>query len=332
MNDMSKRALVTGACGQDARHLIPYLLDLGYDVYGLVRRTGNTIKLDDISNFVDHRRFHLVEGDITDFGKMSTLISELQVDEFYSLAALSHVGHSFECPAVTMNANATAVINILDAIRSRSPKTRIHQSSTSEMYGGFNCPEQGFNEESPMNPRSPYAVAKLAAHKSIKLYRDMKNGIFASAGILFNHCGIYRPPDFVTRKITQGVARIVTGKQKTIKLGNLDAYRDEGSAEEYVKAMHLILQQDSPGDFVIATGRSLSIKQMLQFVCEEAGISFDDAYEVDQRFMRPSEVPYLKGDITKAREVLGWSPEKTCEDVLFKMLLHDMKIEKSKES
>jgi GDPmannose 4,6-dehydratase len=206
-----------------------------------------------------------------------------------------------------MRVNAEAIIHQLEAIRLFSPHTRLYNASTSEMFGGINCPPEGFSEGSPFNPRSPYAVAKLGAFYMTKTYRE-SYGLHASSGILFNHSSTRRGHDFATRKITSGVAAIAAGRQSKIKMGNLEAFRDEGHSKDFVKAMHLILQQERPDDYVVATGSGATIREMLGYVCSLSGLKDDEVYEADERFMRPSDVPFLKGNPSKIMS-LGWKPE-----------------------
>jgi GDPmannose 4,6-dehydratase len=320
---MSKRAICTGVLGQDASWLSEHLISLGYDVYGVYKRVSSGNNLENISQLTKHPRFHLIEGDICDAGFVNSLVKDLQPDEYYGLAAMSHVGHSFKIPVETFKIDAEAVIIQLEAIRHFSPSTKFYNAATSELFGGLGCPEQGFDESSKFNPRSPYAVAKLAAFHATKNYREAYR-LHASSGILFNHSSTRRGEDFATRKITMGIANIVAGKATNLCMGNLEAFRDEGHAKDYVRAMHLILQQDNADDFVVATGTGATIREMLEHVCGLANLKIEDVYIQDERFMRPSEVPRLLGNPTKIRQVTGWKLEYTWKSLLTEMYEHDL--------
>jgi GDPmannose 4,6-dehydratase len=324
-----KKALITGVLGQDGSHLADLLLEKGYEVHGLYKRvsTGNNF-----SNLLPETRnncnFHLHVGDILDEGCMSDIISEIMPDEMYSLAAMSHVGQSFKEPVQTFRVNAEAIVSQLDILKRESPNTKFYFASTSEQFGGLRCPVSGYNEDSPFHPRSPYAVAKTAAFHSVRNYREAY-GMFACSGLLFNHSSVRRGLDFATRKITHGVAAIKTGNAKHILMGDLSACRDEGSAKDYVMAQWLMLQQPEPKDYVVATGTSVSIRQMLEYVCELADLNIKDVYKQDERFMRPSDVPFLKGDASRIKEI-GWKPTYDWKSLLKEMYENDLN--KSAES
>jgi GDPmannose 4,6-dehydratase len=318
-----KRAIITGAAGQDGSYLAEYLLDLNYDVYGVYRRISTGQDLSNLKAILDNPRLHLVEGDITDSSFIFNLIDDIRPDEFYNLAAMSHVGQSFKEPIQTFRVDAEAVIIQLEAIKKWSPKTKYYQASTSELFGGLDCPKDGYTEDSDLNPRSPYAIAKQAAYSAVHLYRkDGSNPIFACNGILFNHSSPRRGKDFATRKITMGVAKILLGIEDHLYMGNMTAFRDEGHSEDYVKAMHLMLQQKIPDDYIVATGSGATIKQMLEYVCSEAGLRYNNVYRVDERFMRPSDVPFLKGDAGKILSI-GWEPQHTWKSLLSEMYEKD---------
>lgn len=319
---MSKRAIVTGVNGQDGSWLAEHLIDQEYDVYGLYKRVSSGSNFQNVSQLIKHPRFHMVEGDICDSGFVFSLVKDLKPDEYYGLAAMSHVGHSFKIPIETMRVDAEAVVIQLEAIRHFSFKTKFYNAATSELFGGLNCPKEGFDESSPFNPRSPYAVAKQAAFAITKNYREAY-GLHVSSGILFNHSSTRRGEDFATRKITKGIASIVSGKVEKLLMGNLEAFRDEGHSKDYVRGMHLMLQQDKPQDFVIATGDGATIKQMLEYVCSLANLKMEDVYVPDERFMRPSEVPYLKGNPSKIKAI-GWEPEYTWQTLLKEMYVNDI--------
>jgi GDPmannose 4,6-dehydratase len=316
-------SIVTGALGQTGSYMCEHLLEQGHIVYGTYRRVSTGANLDNIEEAQKNKRFSLVEADLTDYQLMNKLILSTQPQYFFNFAAQSHVHYSFKMPALTFRVNAEAVIAQLDAIRNFSPHTKYYQASTSELFGGLNCPESGYTEDSPFHPRSPYAVAKLAAFSSVVNYREAY-GLFACNGILHNHESPRRGLDFAPRKITKGVADIVKGKQKTLKMGYMDTYRDIGHAKDYVKAIYLMLQHSKPEDFIIATGEAVSIKQMLEYVCELAGLKYDDVYEMNEQFMRPSDVPYLKGNSAKARNLLDWKPEYDWKSLLKEMYEHDL--------
>lgn len=322
---MSKRAICTGVLGQDASWLAEYLVSIDYDVYGIYKRVSSGNDFSNVSVISKHPRFHLVEGDICDAGFVNSIVKDIQPDEYFALAAQSHVGYSFKMPIETFRIDAEAVLIQLEAIRHFSPATKFYNAATSELFGGLGCPDDGFEENSKFNPRSPYAVAKLAAYFATKNYRESYK-LHASSGILFNHSSTRRGEDFASRKITMGVANIIAGKADKICMGNLEAFRDEGHAKDYVKAMHAIVQQKIAEDFVVATGTGATIREMLTHVCDLAGLKLEDVYIQDERFMRPSEVPRLLGNPTKIKQVTGWQPEYTWKSLLAEMYEHDLAI------
>lgn len=319
-----KVAIVTGCEGQDGSWLSEYLLELGYKVIGTTRRkSSSAVPVKNLDVARRHPNFKLVYGDITDPVFISDLIQWYRPDFYYNLAAMSHVGHSFKEPLATFNVDATAVLLALEMIRQNSPNTKYYQASSSELYGTTPCPETGFTEEDIFHPRSPYGVAKLAAYHAVVNYREAY-GLFACNGVLFNHSSTRRGFDFATRKITKGVADIVKGKAQHLFMGNMEAYRDEGHAKDYVKAMHLIMQQEVADDYVVATGEVASIKEMLEYVCNLAGLKYEDVYRMDERFMRPSDVPFLKGNPAKIK-ALGWKPEYDAKSLLREMYEADLR-------
>lgn len=318
-------AVVTGVGGQDGFWLSKLLLDKGYEVIGVVRRRSGNQEYKNVKELEEDCCFHKVFGDITDAAFINDLVSKYRPEKYFNIAAMSHVGQSFKEPLATFDADARAVLIALEAIRLYSPKTKFYQASTSEMMGGLDCPSEGYDETCRLNPRSPYAVAKVAAHNAVRLYRGAYD-IFACSGILFNHSSIIRGEDFATRKITLGVANILAGNQEHLFMGNMEAIRDEGSADEYVAAMNMMLDHDVPGDYVVATGETASIKEMLEYVCELAGLRYEDVYRPDERFMRPSDVPYLKGNAYKAQTILGWQPKKKWKELLKEMFENDCKL------
>ncbi len=313
-------ALITGITGQDGSHLAELLLSKGYEVHGLVRRSStlNRVRLDSIYQDADSKdaNLHLHYGDLSDALNLERVISETNPDEIYNLAAQSHVAVSFEVPEYTFDITGAGAIRLLEATRLRSPESRFYQASSSEMFGSTPAPQ---NEETTLHPRSPYAVAKVAAHHATINYREAY-GLFACSGILFNHEVERRSEKFVTRKNARGVAAIKAGKQKHLMLGNLDAKRDWGHAEDYVKAMWKMLQADEPDDYVIATGESHTVREFCDVAFEHVGLATDDHVRIDERFMRPSEVDDLRGDATKAHTKLGWKPEVTFTELVSRMV------------
>ncbi len=348
-----KKALITGITGQDGAYLADFLLEKGYQVHGIKRRTSlfNTQRIDHIYNdpHDPDKRLILHYGDLTDGLNIAKVISEVRPDEIYNLGAMSHVKVSFDEPEYTANVDGLGILRILEAVKllGLGSTTRIYQASTSEMFGL--AQEVPQTETTPFYPRSPYGIAKLFAHWTIVNYREAYN-FFAVSGILFNHESPIRGETFVTRKITRAVADIVHGKQSKLYLGNLHSIRDWGHAKDYVKAMWLMLQHDSPEDFVIATGNSISVKEFtikafrmvgieLNFTGvgnEEKGmissINFSSPYlkvgdvvvEVDINYYRPTEVDTLIGDASKAKRILGWQPEFTVDDLISEMIVSEM--------
>ena len=300
-----KTALITGITGQDGSYLAELLLSKGYRVVGAKRRSSS-ISTERIDHIYDNPNFSMEYFDLRDTGCMYRLLDKYQPDELYNLAAQSHVRVSFDVPEDTVDGIALGTLRLLEAVRLVSPSTRFYQASSSEMFGDNPITPQ--SETTALQPASPYACAKVFAHHIIRNYRE-SYGLFACSGILFNHESPRRGETFVTRKITLAAARIKLGLQEKLYLGNLHAKRDWGFAGDYVKAMWLMLQQDSPDDFVIATGKSYTVQQFLETVFEQAGLKMEDHVEIDQRLMRPHEVPYLLGDPTKAKTMLGWDTE-----------------------
>lgn len=317
-----KTAIVTGA-GQDAAHLSQSLLDDGYKVVCISRRKSVESGITNIEQFLGNENFNFINGDITDPTCISKLLHDHKPQEYYNTAAQTHVGYSFSDPVDTFKANAEAVIMALELIRQISPKTRFLNFATSEMFGGLSCPDTGYSETTPFNPRSPYAVAKVAAFYATKNYREAY-GLHSSSSICFNHSSKYRSVDFATRKITKGIAEVKLGLKSKIKMGDLSAFRDEGHSKDYVSAMRLILSQNEPSDYVVATGTGATIEEMFRYVCELAELSFEDIYELDERFIRPSEVPFLKGDPSKIIKTTGWKPQYSWQDLLKEMYHNDI--------
>ena len=300
-----KTAIITGITGQDGSYLAELLLEKGYRVVGAKRRTSS-ITTDRIDHIYDHPNFSMEYFDLGDSGCMYRLLNKYKPDELYNLAAQSHVRVSFDVPENTVDGIAMGTLRLLEAIRLISPETRFYQASSSEMFG--DNPERPQSEETALQPASPYACAKVFAHNLVRNYRE-GYGIFACSGILFNHESPRRGETFVTRKITLAAARIKLGLQDKLYLGNLYAQRDWGFAGDYVNAMWLMLQQDKPDDFVIATGETYSVQDFLETVFEQAGLDINKHVHIDQRLMRPHEVPCLLGDPSKAKDKLGWETE-----------------------
>jgi GDPmannose 4,6-dehydratase len=301
---VAKTALITGITGQDGAYLAQFLLAKGYRVVGLTPRRGSDTmwRLRDLG-VLD--RLEIAYGDVTDMGSVLGIVTRLQPDEIYNLAAQSFVGASWDQPIHTADVNAIGTVNLLESIRQGHPAARFYQASTSEMFGKVQTPTQ--NEATPFYPRSPYGVAKLYAHWITINYRE-SFGMHASSGILFNHESPLRGIEFVTRKVSDGVARITRGLAKTIALGNLDARRDWGYAADYVDAMWRMLQQPVPDDYVIATGVSTAIRDMCRLAFSHAGLDWERHVTVDSSLYRPAEVDMLRGDAAKAQERLGWRP------------------------
>jgi GDPmannose 4,6-dehydratase len=319
-----KTALVTGCTGQDGSYLIELLLEKGYKVVGMKRRTS-LLATDRIDHLLAHPNFQLVYGSMNDAGAFYRLFANQKFDEVYNLAAQSHVRVSFEVPEETVDAVAMGPLRLLECVRTMQPGCKFYQASSSEMYG--DNPEHPQNEETRLMPASPYACAKVFAHGLTRNYRE-GYGIHASSGILFNHESPRRGETFVTRKITLAAARIKLGLQDKIALGNLDALRDWGYAKDYVEAMWLMLQQDKPDDYVIATGETHTVREFLNEVFEIAGLDVDKYLLIDDRLKRPHEVPWLEGDFTKAREKLGWTPKTTFKDLAKFMYEADLEMVK----
>lgn len=319
---MSKTAFITGITGQDGSYLAEHLLNLGYEVHGLVRRSSsfNSARIDHI-----FERLHLHYGDLTDGSSLARLLAQIGPDEIYNLGAQSHVRVSFECPEFTCDVGALGTLRLLEAIRETGAKTRFYQASSSEMFG--KVVETPQRETTPFYPRSPYACAKVFAYWTTKNYREAY-GIHASNGILFNHESSRRGETFVTRKITRAVSRIKYGLQDRLLLGNQSAMRDWGHAEDYVRGMHLMLQQDEPDDYVLATGETHSVREFLEKCFEYVGLRSTVNYYVgyDERYMRPTEVDVLLGDPTKAKQKLGWTPKFSFDDLIADMMEHDLKL------
>lgn len=303
---MAKRALITGITGQDGSYLAEFLLEKGYEVHGLVRRVAFEApehRLQRIGHLVDKVTLH--PGSLESYASIFALVEKLRPDECYHLAAQSFVGYSFEDAFTTLDVNIDGTLYLLSALKERSPKTRFYFAATSEMFG--NSDETPQNERTRFHPRSPYGISKVAAFHLVRNYREAY-GLFACDGILFNHESPRRGFEFVTRKITSAVARIKAGREKQLRLGNLDAQRDWGFAGDYVRAMWLMLQRNEPDDYVIATNETHTVGEFAELAFRRAGLDYKDHVVVDERFYRPAEVALLRGDYSKAKRELGWEP------------------------
>lgn len=353
-----KKALITGITGQDGSYLAEFLLDKGYEVHGIKRRASlfNTQRVDHLYQdpHIENRHFVLHYGDLTDSSNLTRILQEVQPDEVYNLGAQSHVAVSFESPEYTADVDAMGTLRILEAIRllGLEKKTKFYQASTSELYGLVQETPQ--KETTPMYPRSPYAVAKLYAYWITINYRE-SYGMYACNGILFNHESPRRGETFVTRKITRGLANIAQGLEQCLFMGNMDALRDWGHAKDYVRMQWMMLQQEQPEDFVIATGAQYSVREFISWSARELGITLrfegtgidekgiveavegDNApnvkvgnvlVQVDPRYFRPAEVETLLGDPSKAKEKLGWTPEITTQEMCAEMIAEDLKVAK----
>lgn len=319
-----KKAFITGITGQDGSYLTEFLLAKGYEVHGIVRRNSTLIRsrLEHLFLRFKDKSLFLHYGDLVDASNISRLLYKIQPDEIYNLGAQSHVRISFDVPFYTADVVALGTVRLLEAIRETGIKTKFYQASSSEMYGKIIASPQ--NENTPFYPRSPYACAKVFAHQVTINYRESYN-LFACCGILFNHESPRRGENFVTRKITIGVAEIKKGSRDKIYLGNLNAKRDWGYAKEYVEAMWLMLQQDKPDDYVIATGETHSVREFLEEAFSYVGLDWEKHVAFDEKLLRPTEVDVLVGDYGKAKEVLGWEPKIKFKDLVHLMVDEDLK-------
>lgn len=350
-----KKALITGITGQDWAYLAEFLLEKGYEVHGVKRRSSllNTNRVDHLYREIhsEGNRFHLHYGDMTDSANLIKLVADIKPDEIYNLAAQSHVKVSFDMPEYTANTDAVGTLRLLEAIRVNGldKKTRFYQASTSEMFGGvgFNMPDTGYTEISPFYPRSPYGVAKMYAYWITINYRE-SYGMYTCNGILFNHESPIRGETFVTRKITRAVAQIHLGLSDKLYIGNLNAKRDWWHAKDYVKGMWLMLQQDTPEDFILATGETYTVRQFIEWAFAEVGKEivwkgewvdeqwYDKAtgkclIEVDSRYFRPAEVDFLLGDASRAEKELGWKREYTIAQMVAEMVRSDIELFRKEE-
>ena len=320
-----KKAFITGIGGQDGSYLAEYLLDLGYKVYGIVRRNSTPEHQQSRLDLVrTNPNLHVSYGDLNDTSGIERLLRDIQPDEVYNIAAQSHVRISYEIPQFTAVTNAVGVVNILEAVRNNCPNAKFYQASSSEMFGS-SVDEDGYQRETTkMTPVSPYGCAKVFGYNIVRNYRNAYK-LHASNGILFNHESPRRGSNFVTNKVVKAAVRIKLGLQTELELGNLDAYRDWGHSKDYIRAMHLILQQPEAGDWVVATGETRSVRDMCKYVFSKLELNYEDYVVQNKKFLRPEELKYLKGDSTRIRE-LGWTPEYTFETMMDEMIEHWMKI------
>jgi len=314
---MTKKAFITGINGQDGSYLAEYLLELGYEVHGIVRR--NSVPEHQQSRIDSSRiNMNVHYGDLLDQGSVEHLLDKIQPDEIYNLAAQSHVRISYDIPQFTAQTNAVGVLNMLEAYRRSCPNAKFYQASSSEMFGSSVDVDGYQRETTPMNPVSPYGCTKVFGYNIVRNYRNAYK-LHASNGILFNHESPRRGSNFVTNKVVKAAVSIKLGLEDKLELGNMDAYRDWGHSKDYIKAMHLILQQDKPGDWVVATGETRSVRDMCEYVFSKLGLDYNQYVVQNQKFLRPEELPYLKGDSTRVRQ-LGWKPEYTFESMMDEMI------------
>lgn len=320
---MAKKALITGVTGQDGSYLAEFLLDKGYEVHGITRRTS-TPNYNRISEIVEKITLH--QGDLLDQHSLTSVVQEVQPDEIYNLAAQSFVPTSWNQPVLTGEFTALGVTRMVEAVRLAAPEAKFYQASSSEMFGKVRETPQ--NEETPFYPRSPYGVAKVYGHWITVNYRESYD-LFAVSGILFNHESPRRGIEFVTRKVTRAVARIKLGRQDELKLGNLESKRDWGYAPDYVEAMWLMLQQDTPEDYVIGTGKTWSVRQLVETAFSVVELDWEEYVKVDKEFLRPAEVDLLVADPSKAKEKLDWTPKTSFEEMIRIMVESDMEAEEN---
>ena len=319
-----KKALITGINGQDGSYLAEYLLSLGYEVHGVVRRHSVAENQNHrlVKNGVNNR-VKTYYGDLTDYPSLIRIVSEVQPDEIYNLGAMSHVRVSFDMPSFTIQTNALGVLNMLEVYRTLCPEAKFYQASSSEMFGN-SVDEDGVQRlTTPMNPVSPYGCAKVMGYNLVRHYRHAYK-LHACNGILFNHESPRRGSNFVTNKVVKGAVSIKKGLQDKLELGNMDSYRDWGHSKDYVRAMHLITNHETPDEFIVATGETRSVRDLCQHVFATLGMNYEDYVIQNPTYMRPEELKYLKGDPIKARTLLGWKPEYTFESMLDEMIKHWM--------
>lgn len=324
-----KKAFITGIAGQDGSYLAEYLIDLGYEVHGIIRRNSTP---EHQESRVDHLENKILTyyGDLLDQGGLERLLDKIQPDEIYNLAAQSHVRISYDIPQFTVQTNALGVINILEAYRRACPESKFYQASSSEMFGLSVEDNNSQNEMTSMNPVSPYGCSKVFGYNITRNYRRAYK-LYATNGILFNHESPRRGSNFVTNKVVKAAVKIKLGLQDKLELGNMDSYRDWGHSWDYVRAMHLMLQHDKPGDWVVATGETHSVRQMCEYVFNKLDLNYKDYVIQNKKYLRPEELPYLKGDSTKIKTELGWKPKYSFKDLMDEMIDNWLKIYKNKK-
>jgi GDPmannose 4,6-dehydratase len=319
-----KKAFITGVAGQDGSYLAEYLVGLGYEVHGIIRRNSTPEHQESRISHLDGvvKTYY---GDLTDYASIHKLLKEIQPDEIYNIGAQSHVRISFDIPIFTAQTNAVGVLNILEAYKDACPTARFYQASSSEMFGS-SVDEDGYQRETTrMTPVSPYGCSKVFGYNIVRNYRK-SYGLFATNGILFNHESPRRGSNFVTNKVVKAAVRIKLGLENQLELGNLDAYRDWGHSKDYVCAMHAIINHSEADDFVVATGETRSVRDMCEYVFSKLGLDYRQWVVQNQKHLRPEELPYLKGDATRAKTILGWEPEYTFETMMDEMIEHWLKI------
>jgi len=317
---MTKRALITGITGQDGSYLTEYLLNLGYEVHGIVRRQSVA---ENQSSRLQHINDDIVRhyGDLTDEYSLSSVVRQVQPDEIYNLGAMSHVRISFEVPSFTIKTNALGVLNMLECLRQEAPEARFYQASSSEMFGNSIDADHYQRLTTPMTPVSPYGCSKVMGYNLTRHYRDAYQ-LHASNGVLFNHESPRRGTNFVTNKVVKTAVDILRGRAKTLELGNLDSCRDWGHSADYVRAMHMIANHDTARDWIVATGESHSVRELCAYVFGALNMNYEDYVVQNQKFMRPEELKFLKGDSSDIQTVLGWQPTYTFESMLDEMIEH----------